>query len=58
MSTHPRDYPVVESMASQFRIIDGNNHDTKGIACYGVHPWFLHEVLEDEEHDDDGDANS
>ena len=52
MSTHPRDYAIVNSTSMQLnsRIDDARNTDTnhttmKGVACYGVHPWFLHEVL-------------
>lgn len=59
MSTNPRDYAIVNSMSLQFnsRIEDSRNTNTdinhctmKGVACYGVHPWFLHQVL-------DGDDN-
>ena len=40
MSTHPRDYSRVDSIVSKLR---GRSY--KAVACYGVHPWFLHEVL-------------
>jgi Tat protein secretion system quality control protein TatD with DNase activity len=59
MSTHPRDYAIVNSMSRQFnsqRIetrdnmnINENQRRMKGVACYGVHPWFLHEVLDDDD---------
>ncbi|KAL7546460.1 hypothetical protein ACHAWF_009802 [Thalassiosira exigua] len=39
MSTHPRDYAVVDSAAVKLRARFGH-----GVPCYGVHPWFLHEV--------------
>jgi Tat protein secretion system quality control protein TatD with DNase activity len=54
MSTHPRDYAIVNSMSIQFnsRIetnITESQSRMKGVACYGVHPWFLHEVLDDDD---------
>jgi len=56
MSTHPRDYAIVNSMSMQLnaRNTDTNHTATKGIACYGVHPWFLREaLLNDSKHNED-----
>ena len=39
MSTHPRDFPVVLEMSKK---------DTTIVPCLGVHPWFLHEIAEEE----------
>jgi Tat protein secretion system quality control protein TatD with DNase activity len=44
MSTHPRDYSHVESVVSDLR---KNNY--KAVPCYGIHPWFLNDVLTDPE---------
>lgn len=44
MSTHPRDYPKVDSVVSELR-----QRNYKAVKCYGIHPWFLNEVLSDEE---------
>ena len=39
MSTHPRDYVKVDSVVSRLR-----DESYTAIPCYGVHPWFLHDV--------------
>lgn len=40
MSTHPRDYASVESVTSDLRELN-----YKAVPCYGIHPWFLNDVL-------------
>lgn len=40
MSTHPRDYTEVDSIVSGLR----DRHYT-AVPCYGIHPWFLFDVL-------------
>lgn len=42
MSTHPRDYSVVSQLAKHL-----TSEKTHVVPCFGVHPWFLHEVPED-----------
>lgn len=44
MSTHPRDYNDVESIASELIKLN-----YKAVPCYGIHPWFLNDVLLDTE---------
>jgi TatD DNase family protein len=39
MSTHPRDFPKVLELAAA---------DSSILPCVGVHPWFLHELTEDD----------
>ena len=39
MSTHPRDYVHVDSVVFRLR-----EESYNAIPCYGVHPWFLHDV--------------
>ncbi|KAL7557063.1 hypothetical protein ACA910_009898 [Epithemia clementina (nom. ined.)] len=67
MSTHPRDFPrvqsLVEHLPQKVQISSDTYHDTGGdknndnsdatkknipklVACYGVHPWFLHELTD------------
>ncbi|KAL7496002.1 hypothetical protein ACHAWT_005466 [Skeletonema menzelii] len=48
MSTHPRDYTKVDSIVSGLR-----DRDYAAVPCYGIHPWFLYDVLtsSDEEKD-------
>mmetsp|Transcript_22179 Transcript_22179/g.44563 ORF Transcript_22179/g.44563 Transcript_22179/m.44563 type:complete len:345 (+) Transcript_22179:67-1101(+) len=49
MSTHPRDYIKVDSIVSGLR-----DRDCRAVPCYGIHPWFLYDVLtssDDEEVD-------
>mmetsp|Transcript_31649 Transcript_31649/g.47659 ORF Transcript_31649/g.47659 Transcript_31649/m.47659 type:complete len:316 (-) Transcript_31649:186-1133(-) len=49
MSTHPRDYIKVDSIVSGLR-----DRDYIAVPCYGIHPWFLYDVLtssDDEEVD-------
>lgn len=46
MSTHPRDFSAVSNLSSQYK-------DTMHIVpCFGVHPWFLHEPMQDSWLDD------
>lgn len=49
MSTHPRDYPTVLELS---RSIPGacrsNDIAVKVVPCFGVHPWFLHELDSDD----------
>lgn len=40
MSTHPRDYCKVDSIVSGLR-----DRDYRAVPCYGIHPWFLYDVL-------------
>jgi Tat protein secretion system quality control protein TatD with DNase activity len=40
MSTHPKDYDEVDSIVSGLR-----NRDYRAVPCYGIHPWFLYDVL-------------
>ena len=49
MSTHPRDFPVVETTCTAFA-----QRGLLAVPNYGAHPWFLHEITED----DDDDTNS
>lgn len=43
MSTHPRDYPRVTQLTESLpKQVPG----TRIVPCYGVHPWFLHELTE------------
>ena len=44
MSTHPRDYPHVDSLVSDLR-----KRNFKAVPCYGIHPWFLNDVISDPE---------
>ena len=48
MSTHPRDYTSVDNVVSKLR-----NMSYSAIPCYGIHPWFLHEMKIMEEEDDE-----
>mmetsp|Transcript_10141 Transcript_10141/g.15497 ORF Transcript_10141/g.15497 Transcript_10141/m.15497 type:complete len:293 (+) Transcript_10141:77-955(+) len=43
MSTHPKDFPVVKSLATS---IPSSCSGVHVVPCYGVHPWFLHELEE------------
>ncbi len=40
MSTHPRDFPKVLQLALE--------SENKIIPCIGVHPWFLHDLLDED----------
>ena len=59
MSTHPRDFDIVTSSCSSF----SQTHGVQAVPCYGVHPWFLHEMnthsllLQDEENMNIEDKN-
>jgi Tat protein secretion system quality control protein TatD with DNase activity len=44
MSTHPRDFPLVKELAVSLPTAFPG---VKVVPCYGVHPWFLHELHED-----------
>eukprot|EP00804_Cyclotella_cryptica_P013827 CCRYP_020882-RA/>CCRYP_020882-RA protein AED:0.10 eAED:0.10 QI:0/0.6/0.66/1/0.2/0.16/6/1318/488 len=44
MSTHPRDYSAVESVVRELR-----ERSYNAVPCYGVHPWFLNDVITDPE---------
>lgn len=43
MSTHPRDYPKVSHLTTS---LPNQVPGTRIVPCYGVHPWFLHELSE------------
>jgi Tat protein secretion system quality control protein TatD with DNase activity len=47
MSTHPRDWDLVARLAVELQ----RPHVFHTVPCFGVHPWFLHQVLccDDEE---------
>ena len=55
MSTHPRDYPQVDACVSTL-----HERSYMAVPCYGIHPWFLHEVLHlnDEDRGTDGGKES
>jgi Tat protein secretion system quality control protein TatD with DNase activity len=55
MSTHPRDYPKVDECVSRL-----HERSYMAVPCYGIHPWFLHEVLslDDERVGHDNNSNS
>ena len=40
MSTHLRDYPQVDAC-----VLTLHERSYMAVPCYGIHPWFLHEVL-------------
>lgn len=44
MSTHPRDYNDVQCIVSDLR-----KRSYDAVACYGIHPWFLNDLLNDPE---------
>lgn len=44
MSTHPRDFRTVEELATSLRTTCPG---VDVVPCYGVHPWFLHELQDD-----------
>jgi TatD DNase family protein len=70
MSTHPRDFSDVLNMSSHQDHNNDNDNDDNNkfhvVPCLGVHPWFLHELDEQEwdmttichDDDDDGDATT
>lgn len=41
MSTHPRDFCIVRQLSTS---LPASCPGLKVVPCYGVHPWFLHEV--------------
>jgi Tat protein secretion system quality control protein TatD with DNase activity len=48
MSTHPQDFETVESLATTMRSVPtADPGNLQIVPCYGVHPWFLHELEED-----------
>lgn len=51
MSTHPRDFGAVNSAASALR----KRPTCRGVAGYGIHPWFLHEVVLHSSNNEDGE---
>jgi TatD DNase family protein len=55
MSTHPRDYPTVLELSRSIPCACLSLHDieVKVVPCFGVHPWFLHELNNKDESDDD-----
>jgi Tat protein secretion system quality control protein TatD with DNase activity len=54
MSTHPRDYAQVDACVSTL-----HEQSYLAVPCYGIHPWFLHEVLAlDEEEVGNYNSNS
>ncbi len=55
MSTHPRDYPTVLELSRSIPWACRSLHDieVKVVPCFGVHPWFLHELnVKDVDEDD------
>jgi Tat protein secretion system quality control protein TatD with DNase activity len=49
MSTHPRDYPkLLEMERASMENIGSDNGMVRILPCLGVHPWFLHELGDDE----------
>jgi TatD DNase family protein len=63
MSTHPRDYDVILDIRD--KAADDNSSSSSSmrvVPCLGVHPWFLHELSEDDwtmvENDDDNNNNN
>jgi TatD DNase family protein len=50
MSTHPRDYPILLEMErmSKENISRDNNNSVRIVPCLGIHPWFLHELEDDD----------
>ncbi|KAL9182991.1 hypothetical protein ACHAXT_004270 [Thalassiosira profunda] len=52
MSTHPRDYPAVDSAVAALR-----ENSYRAVPCYGIHPWFLHEVVLPSQSDGDGSTD-
>lgn len=48
MSTHPRDYPTVLELSRSIpRDCRSDDIAVKVVPCFGVHPWFLHELDDD-----------
>ena len=53
MSTQPRDFPIVQTIAQELKAYNENEDLTlqKGvIECYGIHPWMLQQATHDFEH--------
>jgi Tat protein secretion system quality control protein TatD with DNase activity len=58
MSTHPRDFQPLLDLEKEMNNNNNNNHDGNGngngnnvmkiIPCLGVHPWFIHELEQDD----------
>jgi Tat protein secretion system quality control protein TatD with DNase activity len=43
MSTHPRDFDLVQQLS---RDLPQQRPGVRVVPCFGVHPWFLHELTE------------
>ena len=52
MSTHPRDFDIVTSTCSTL----SQNEKIHAIPCYGLHPWFIHELENEQNHDNNSDT--
>ena len=55
MSTHPRDFEIVQLLGSSSdtgntgtSISEVNDPPFQCIPCFGIHPWFVHELTEDD----------
>ncbi|KAG7341041.1 metal-dependent hydrolase [Nitzschia inconspicua] len=50
MSTHPRDFhPVLDLAAEASSTFSSSLEDNfRVVPCLGIHPWFLHELLDDQ----------
>ena len=40
MSTHPRDFTAVDTIVAEL-----HRRSFRAVPCYGIHPWFLNELL-------------
>ncbi|CAB9504654.1 TatD DNase domain containing [Seminavis robusta] len=59
MSTHPRDYQTVLSLAKDLPSqVASSSSSTSIVPCLGVHPWFLHELSLQDWQVDDNDNSS
>lgn len=58
MSTHPRDFPVVINLARDFSEDDDDDGRKTIVPCMGVHPWFLHELTQEDWEQPGGDTSS
>lgn len=52
MSTNPKDYPIVRRLANELSMtsIKQNDYNSNlhAIPCFGVHPWWVHELSDDD----------